>query len=57
MVKEFFQGNQARLYAQMKENSLLILFIGMEVCKSVATPRTIDDVEDTMRHSFMAFSS
>ncbi len=34
MVKEFFQGNRARLYAQMKENSLLILFSGMEVRKT-----------------------
>lgn len=34
MRKEFFQGNRARLYAQMKENSLLILFSGTEVRKT-----------------------
>ena len=34
MIKEFFQGNRARLYAQMKERSLLILFSGMEVRKT-----------------------
>ena len=34
MTKEFFQGNRARLYAQMKENSLLVLFSGIEVRKT-----------------------
>ena len=34
MTKEFFQGNRARLYAQMKENSLLVLFSGTEVRKT-----------------------
>ena len=34
MEKEFFQGNRVRLYTQMKENSLLILFSGMEVRKT-----------------------
>ena len=34
MIKEFFQGNRTRLYAQMKENSLLILFSGLEVRKT-----------------------
>ena len=34
MTKEFFQGNRARLYAQMKESSLLVLFSGTEVRKT-----------------------
>lgn len=34
MTKEFFQGNRARLYSQMKDNSLLALFSGMEVRKT-----------------------
>lgn len=34
MTKEFFQGNRARLYAQMKEDSLLVLFSGTEVRKT-----------------------
>lgn len=34
MTKEFFQGNRERLYAQMKENSLLALFSGTEVRKT-----------------------
>ncbi|MDE6259370.1 MAG: aminopeptidase P N-terminal domain-containing protein [Oscillospiraceae bacterium] len=34
MIKEFFQGNRARMYAEMKENSLLVLFSGMEVRKT-----------------------
>lgn len=34
MRKEFFQGNRARLYAQMKENSLLVLFSGTQVRKT-----------------------
>ncbi len=34
MKREFFQGNRERLYAQMKENSLLALFSGTEVRKT-----------------------
>ena len=34
MTKEFFQGNRERLYAGMKENSLLVLFSGVEVRKT-----------------------
>ncbi len=34
MTKEFFQGNRERLYAGMKENSLLVLFSGTEVRKT-----------------------
>ena len=34
MEKEFFQGNRERLYDQMKENSLLVLFSGTEVRKT-----------------------
>ena len=34
MKKEFYQGNRARVYAQMKEHSLLILFSGREVRKT-----------------------
>lgn len=34
MKKAFFQGNREKLYAKMKENSLLVLFSGMEVRKT-----------------------
>ena len=34
MTKEYYQGNRNRLYAQMKENSLLVLFSGVEVSPS-----------------------
>lgn len=34
MTKEFFTQNRAKLYAQMKNNSLLILFSGIEVRKT-----------------------
>ena len=34
MNQEFFKGNRERLYAQMKENSLLALFSGVEVRKT-----------------------
>ncbi len=34
MTKEFFQGNRARLYSQMKDNSLLALFSGIEARKT-----------------------
>ena len=34
MTKEYFKGNRERLYAQMKNNSLLVLFSGMEVRKT-----------------------
>lgn len=34
MKKEFYQGNRERLYRQMKEHSLLVLFSGTEVCKT-----------------------
>ena len=34
MVKEFFQGNRERLYGQMKDNSLLVLFSGTEIRKT-----------------------
>ena len=34
MTKEYYQGNRNRLYAQMKENSLLVLFSGVEVRKT-----------------------
>ncbi|HIU32139.1 MAG TPA: aminopeptidase P N-terminal domain-containing protein [Candidatus Caccousia avistercoris] len=34
MQKDYYQGNRGRLYAQMKENSLLVLFSGMEVRKT-----------------------
>ena len=34
MTKEFFCGNRNRLYAQMKDNSLLALFSGTEVRKT-----------------------
>ena len=34
MTKDFFQGNRSRLYGQMKENSLLVLFSGTEVRKT-----------------------
>ena len=34
MTKEYYQGNRNRLYAQMKENSLLVLFSGVEIRKT-----------------------
>lgn len=34
MNKEFYQGNREKLYAQMKENALLVLFSGTEVRKT-----------------------
>ena len=34
MTKEFYKGNRAKVYAQMKENSLLVLFSGKEVRKT-----------------------
>lgn len=34
MTKEFYCGNRERLYAQMKENALLVLFSGTEVRKT-----------------------
>ena len=34
MNREFYQGNRQRLYAQMKPNSLLVLFSGAEVRKT-----------------------
>ena len=34
MKKEFHQGNRERMYRQMKEHSLLVLFSGTEVCKT-----------------------
>ena len=34
MTKDFFKGNRQRLYEQMKENSLLVLFSGTEVRKT-----------------------
>lgn len=34
MHTEFYQGNRERLYAQMKENALLVLFSGTEVRKT-----------------------
>lgn len=34
MTKEFFRGNRNRLYAQMKDNSLLVLFSGTEARKT-----------------------
>lgn len=34
MKKEFYSGNRAKLYHLMKENSLLVLFSGMEVRKT-----------------------
>ena len=34
MKKDFFQGNRNRLYEQMKDNSLLVLFSGAEVRKT-----------------------
>ena len=33
MNKDFYQGNRERLYAQLQENSLLVLFAGVEVRK------------------------
>lgn len=34
MEKEFYRGNRRRLYRGMKENSLLVMFSGMEVRKT-----------------------
>ena len=34
MTKDFYAGNRSRLYARMKENSLLALFSGVEVRKT-----------------------
>lgn len=34
MHTEFYQGNRERLYAQMKENALLVLFSGTEMRKT-----------------------
>ncbi len=34
MTKNFYQDNRRRLYGQMKENSLLVLFSGTEVRKT-----------------------
>lgn len=34
MTKEFYGGNRERLYAQMKDNALLVLFSGTEVRKT-----------------------
>ncbi len=34
MEKEFYQGNRERMYGQMKDHSLLVLFSGEEVCKT-----------------------
>lgn len=34
MTTEFFRGNRERLYAQMKDNALLVLFSGAEVRKT-----------------------
>ena len=34
MKKEFYQGNREKLYKQMKENSLLVVFSGTEVRKT-----------------------
>lgn len=34
MTKEFYCGNRERLYAQMKDNALLVLFSGTEVRKT-----------------------
>ena len=34
MNKDFYQGNRERLYAQLQENSLLVLFAGVEVRKT-----------------------
>jgi len=34
MNKEFYQGNRQNFYQQMKENSILLLFSGMEVRKT-----------------------
>ena len=34
MKKEYFQGNRERMYRQMKEHSLLVLYSGAEVTKT-----------------------
>ena len=34
MNKDFYKGNRERLYAQLQENSLLVLFAGVEVRKT-----------------------
>ena len=34
MTKEYFTGNRKRFYEQMKENSLLVLFSGIEFRKT-----------------------
>lgn len=34
MKKEYFTGNRERLYGQMKEHSLLVMFSGTELCKT-----------------------
>jgi len=34
MTKEYFTGNRERLYGQMKQNSLLVMFSGRELRKT-----------------------
>ena len=34
MTKEYFMGNRERLYGQMKQNSLLVMFSGRELRKT-----------------------
>ena len=34
MEKEFFKGNRQNFYKQMKENSLLVMFSGLEIRKT-----------------------
>lgn len=48
MTKEFFQNNRRRFYDRMRENSVPALFS--------AVPRTVEEIEGTMRQGFVAFS-